>query len=274
MLNKKDALGDRMKEYEMAEAGRKAMVGIPLVVRLDGKGFHNYTKGLKRPYDERLTECMIETTKMLVQDFHALTGYCQSDEISLLFYAEYDSKDFPGNYTFDGRFQKLTSVLAGTASAFFARLSMEKIPENNKRLPVFDCRAWQVPNKAEAANAFYWREMDATKNAISMAAHAYFSHKRLQGMSGSEKQELLFQEKGINFDKYPAFFKRGTYVKRTVITTELSEEKWLAIPEKNRPIHRTVQRTVIKEMDWPAAKHLENYQDMLFLRNQTPILKK
>ena len=273
MSDKKDALGDRMKDYEMVEAGRKAMVGIPLLVRLDGKGFHNYTRGLKRPYDARLTQCMIDTTKMLVQDFHALTGYCQSDEISLLFNAEYDSPDYPGCYTFDGRYQKLTSVLAGKASAYFARRSMELIPENNDRLPVFDCRVWQVPNKNEAANAFYWREMDATKNAISMAAHAYFSHKSVQGLNGAEKQEKLFAEKGINFNDYPAFFKRGTYVKRKVVLTELEESKWLAIPEKNRPVDRVVSRTVISQMDWPAAKHIANYVDLMFKRDIEPVLK-
>lgn len=273
MSNLKDALGDRMKAYEMAEAGRKAMVGIPLLVRLDGHGFHKYTKGLQRPYDERLSRCMIETTQMLVKETQALVGYTQSDEISLLYFADYNSPNFPPSYIYDGRFQKMTSLLAGKASSYFSRKAMEYLPEKNHMYPEFDCRAWQVPNRAEAANVFYWREQDATKNAISMAAHAYFSHKRLQNMSGAEKQEMLFSEKGINFNDYPVFFKRGTYVKRKTVKTHLSDEKWLAIPEKQRPESRDVFRTVLDEMDWPAAKHLANYADLLFDRDAEPKLK-
>jgi tRNA(His) 5'-end guanylyltransferase len=138
---------------------------------------------------------MVDTMKYLVDKFHVVIGYVQSDEITLL----WDVQSWEdGEYMFSGKFQKLTSVLAATASAYFARRSMELLPEKNDELPTFDCRVWQVPNRQEAANAFYWRELDATKNAISMAAHAYFSHKILQGMSGSEKQELLWSCKEAN----------------------------------------------------------------------------
>jgi tRNA(His) 5'-end guanylyltransferase len=59
-----------------------------------------------------------------------------------------------------------------------------------------------------------WRQQDATRNSISMAASEYFSHKSLEGVSSNDKQERLFQEKGINWNDYPVKFKRGTVIKK------------------------------------------------------------
>lgn len=264
MAKESDTLGDLMKSYEMSMAGVKVMKGIPLLARLDGRSFHSFTKGLPRPYDERLSTCMIETTKYLVEETHANVGYTQSDEISLAWFIPADST---ADYMFDGRVQKLTSILAGLASAKFLRLVIEKIPEKADKIPVFDCRVWQVPTIDLAAQAFLWRELDATKNSISMAAHAYFSHKSLQGLNGSEKQERLWTEKGINWNDYPTFFKRGTYVQRKTFERELTEAERMAISEKHRPEPgQKFTRSSIVELELPPAKRVANYADVLFFK--------
>src|SRR4029079_6986806 len=103
-------LGDRVKKYRQAEASRRAMRGTPLLARLDGRAFHTFTRDLRRPYDEGMSRCMIETTRTLVREANALVGYTQSDEITL---AWYEPSQSPSDYEFDGRFQKLASVLAG-----------------------------------------------------------------------------------------------------------------------------------------------------------------
>jgi tRNA(His) 5'-end guanylyltransferase len=82
-----DSLGDRMKAYEQAEAGRMFMPMLPVCVRVDGKAFHSWTRNLDRPYDKRLSDCMIETTEYLVDKTNARIGYTQSDEISLVLYS-------------------------------------------------------------------------------------------------------------------------------------------------------------------------------------------
>ena len=264
MAKESDTLGDLMKSYEMSMAGVKVMKGIPLLARLDGRSFHSFTKGLPRPYDERLSTCMIETTKYLVEETHANVGYTQSDEISLAWFIPADSA---ADYMFVGRVQKLTSILAGLASAKFLRLVIEKIPEKADKIPVFDCRVWQVPTIDLAAQAFLWRELDATKNSISMAAHAYFSHKSLQGLNGSEKQERLWTEKGINWNDYPTFFKRGTYVQRKTFERELTEAERMAISEKHRPEPgQKFTRSSIVELELPPAKRVANYADVLFFK--------
>ena len=215
-----DDLGNRMKLYEGIEANRILIPQLPVVVRLDGKAFHSFTKGLKRPYDERFSNLMIETTEHLVDKTNARIGYCQSDEISLVLYLD----DFNSEPIFGGRICKLTSIISSMCTAWFNSRIRAYIPEKENLLAYFDCRVWNVPNLTEAANVLVWRELDATKNAISMAAQSMFSHKQLQNKNGSQMQEMM-HEKGVNFNNYPAFFKRGTYVRRVTKKIPFSAEE-------------------------------------------------
>ena len=257
----KTSLGDRMKAYEAPSTTRKAFKGQPLVVRLDGKSFHTWTKGLKRPYDRRLSYLMVHVTKELVDRFQARVGYTQSDEITLVWYVQpHETAEYP----FDGRFQKLESLTAAYATAVFNEakaLEFTGEPQGEK-LALFDSRAFVVPTIKEAYHAVLWRQQDATKNAISMAAHTYFSHKSLQGVHGAEMQERLFTEKGINFNDYPAFFKRGTFVKRHKVLKQLTAEELARIPEAHRPTE-PVERTVISAFDCWLSKE-EDPVNILF----------
>lgn len=258
-----DELGDRMKEYEEAGAGKKLMKLLPVLARIDGRAFSSFTEGLDRPYDPVMSQMMVDTTKHLVKETNALMGYCQSDEISLLLYS-----DKPGTQIyFDGRHSKITSQLAAQASVFFFSLTQERLdPCYSAKTPTFDCRVWNVPNKSEAANCFLWRELDATRNSISMAAHHYFDQPELHGVSCSEMQEMLFS-KGINWNDYPAFFKRGTYVRREVVNARFSAEELDKLP----PLHNArknpdllVERSVVEAMAMPPFNRVINREGVLF----------
>lgn len=259
-----DALGDRIKGYEMAEAGRRLMTDrIPVIARLDGKGFSAFTRGLARPYDLRLSELMVEVTTHLVDVTAASVGYTQSDEITLGWYAT----DPKTQIWFDGRAQKMCSVLAATASVFFGRRLGAFLPEKADQMPVFDCRAWNVPNLDEGANAFLWREQDATKNSISMAARAHYSHKQLFEKSGPEMQEMLFQ-KGVNWNDFPVFFKRGTYVRRRTVRRKMTAEDLETLP----PLHDArknpdleFERTEIARLELSKLSSVPNRAEVLFL---------
>lgn len=252
------ALGDRQKAFEGREAGRKLMPGLPVIVRLDGRSFHTFTRGLARPYDARLSRAMIETTKYLVDETHASIGYCQSDEISLMF----PNTDAAVPMMFDGRAQKLTSVLAAIATAKFNQQMVANIPEKAHLLPVFDARAWAVSNLDIAAEHFVWRETDATRNSLTMAAHAVYSHKELHKAGFARKHEML-HAKGINWNDYPAFFKRGTFVRREAVLKELSPTELARIPVKHRPIG-PVLRSILKELDMPPITRVANLHGVLF----------
>jgi len=162
-------LGDLCKLFEEFESKRRTIPGLPVMARLDGKAFHTFTRGLKRPYDPRLSNLMVDTTKYLIEETQAKIGYTQSDEISLFWY----EPDIRSQTYFDGRIQKLCSVLAATASAKFTKELPYRIPEKDSVIVRFDCRVWQVPSLEEVIMNFVWREDDATKNSISMAAEHY-----------------------------------------------------------------------------------------------------
>jgi len=252
-------LGDRCKLYEDIEAKRKAMPGLPLMARLDGKAFHTFTKGLPRPYDPRLSELMIDTTKYLVEKTQAKIGYTQSDEISLFWY----EPDITSEIYFDGRWQKLCSVLSGMASAKFTKELAQRIPERSESVVCFDCRVWQVPSISEVIMTYVWREDDATKNSISMAAEEYYSTKELMNKHSKDKQEMLWQ-KGINWNDYPVFFKRGTYVKRFTEERVLTKAELERIPLNHRPDEDAVfTRSSVKVLDMPPIRRVMNLKEVL-----------
>lgn len=224
----KDGLGDRMKLYEGAEAGRRLMPLLPALARIDGRSFHSFTRGMDRPFDSTFSACMVDTTAALVRDTGACMGYTQSDEITLAWH----SRTTQSQIWFDGRVAKMTSQLAAQATLIFYRLVLERMPQFADRLPTFDARVWNVPNQAEGANVFLWREWDATKNSLSMAASAYYSHTALMGKSSQQKHEML-HAKGVNWNDYPALFKRGAYVQRRTVVAPFSADDLDRLPHKH-----------------------------------------
>jgi tRNA(His) guanylyltransferase len=259
-----DDLGDRMKMYENREASERFMPLLPVYARIDGRGFSKFTRGLKMPYDEDFRRAMIDTTKFLVEKTQARLGYTQSDEISLCWLADPEG----GSVFFDARKQKMVSQLAALASVRFARALSESsnplLREKASLDPTFDARAYSLPNKMECANAFVWRENDATKNALSMAVRTLYSHKQVEGKGRAEQHEMLF-EKGINFNDYPDAFKRGVYVRREVVARPLTQEEIERIPEDRRPpAGQLVQRSRIMEVDMPIMARVSNKVDVIF----------
>lgn len=234
-----DDLGDRMKD---AEFRSRSYLGTRsyVVIRLDGKAFHTYTRGLERPFDAELAADMDETAKHLCDNIQgARCAYIQSDEISILV------SDVGNNGTqsfFKNQIQKIVSVTASMAAAKFNQLRMLRTFENsdyntlaNQRLAYFDARVMCFADPVEAHNCLVWRQQDATKNSISMAAQSMFSHKALHGKSGNEMQEMMFQ-KGTNWNDYPVRFKRGGFVKRETYKVDVKTENknipdWVVIPE-------------------------------------------
>ena len=255
-----DSLGDRIKDYEARECERKFMPLLPVYARIDGRCFSAFTRGMDRPWDERMTACMVATARRLVDETHARAAYTQSDEISLLWFSD----DPQTAMLFGGKAFKLTSVLASLATSIFISEAAPIWPERFAKKPVsFDCRAFQLPTRDEAANAFLWRELDATKNAISMAARAHFSHAKLQDKNGAEMQEMLFQEAGVNFNDYPARFKRGTFILRRTMLKALDAEVLARIPEQHRPAG-PIERQVTMVADMPKFSTIKNRVEVLF----------
>lgn len=265
-----DALGDRMKMFEGLEAQRKFMPGVPIIARLDGRGFSRFTKGLNRPYDERMSRCMMETAKRLLENTGAVLAYTQSDEITLVF-----STFSGGEIFFDGRISKMLSQLGALGTLYFYQSVLKSdMAEFAVREPSFDARVWTVPTLDEAANAVLWRELDATKNSISMAAHSYYSHSYLQGKSSRDKLALL-EDKGIIWGNYPSFFKRGSYFVKERRVSTFTLEELASLPEKHnarKDPSVTFERIVLVQKEFPPLTKVENVMGMLFYGHE-PVMK-
>lgn len=199
----KDPLGDRMKRQYESRTQTLLPRRTHTIIRLDGKAFHTYTRGLDRPYDKQLMDDMAETTRYLCQEIQSCqVGYTQSDEISLLLT---DFATIKTEAWFDGNVQKMVSIVASLATAKFNELRPGK-------LALFDARVFTIPDPVEVVNSFVWRQKDATRNSIAMLAQTHFSQKELHGVGTKEMQEKLWAERGINWSHEDPRFKRGTIV--------------------------------------------------------------
>ena len=258
----KDDIGDRMKIYEGAEAGRRLMPLLPTLARIDGRAFHSFTRGMERPFDATFSSCMLDTTTALVRDTGACMGYTQSDEITLAWH----SSTIKRQIFFDGRVAKMTSQLAAQATLIFYRLVLERMPGYADRLPTFDARVWVVPNRAEGANVFLWREMDATKNSLSMAASRYYKHTALEGKNSQQKHDML-HIKGVNWNDYSSLFKRGAYVQRRIEAIPFSTTEIDRLPPQHEA--RTnpgliVERSMCHALDMPPLGTVTNREAVIF----------
>lgn len=257
-----ETLGDWCKWLEKNFSNEVMIPTLPVIIRLDGNNFHNWTKGLDRPFDTRLNELMVETTKFIVKESNAVVGYTQSDEITLVLY----SRDRKSSIYNDGKKQKILSKLTAKCVNFFNEKRKDLLPDHNKTA-VFDCRVYQTPTLNDACSQLLWRENDATKNSISMLAQSLFSHKELQNLTGSEMQDKMFVERGINWNDLDVRLKRGTYVKRIKTSKPFSSEELKTLPPKHKAHTNpdlVVERSIITTIEYPVFSRITNKVDVIF----------
>lgn len=242
---------------------------LPVIIRLDGNNFKNWTKGLNRPFDEGLANLMIDTTKFLVKETNAIIGYTQSDEITLILYSD-DRKIAIYN---DGKKQKILSKLPGKGVSFFNDKRKKYLPKHDK-VAIFDCRIYQTPTLNDATLQLLWRENDATKNSISSLARAYFSDEEVKYLNGNQKQDKLMLEKGVNWNDLETKYKRGTYIKNVKTSKPFTTDELASLP----PMHHahknpnlTMERRVLSVVELPIFTKIKNKTGVVFF-DEDPIV--
>ena len=228
----KTTLGDRMKNNYENITRYYLTRRMPVIIRVDGRSFHTFTKGFKKPFDDVLVKTMQDTMKYLCENVQGcVLGYTQSDEISLVLtdYAELTTDAWFGN-----NLQKMCSVSASMATLTFNKAfndNIVKYIDNNldadcgitkdlteytkilinarNKGAMFDSRVFTIP-KEEVCNALIWRQQDATRNSIQSVGQANFSKKELHGKSCNDIQDMLMLQKGINWNDYSTTLKRGS----------------------------------------------------------------
>lgn len=246
---KKDSIGDRMKNNYENRSKTFLIRRTPVIIRIDGKAFHTFTKGMNKPFDKLLMETMQETTKYLCENIQGCKiGYTQSDEITLLL-TDYDT--LTTDAWFDYNVQKMCSVSASMATLAFNQIygklvdkkysipisidfmptekqdkykNKYKLYHNKKNKALFDSRCFTIP-KEEVANCFIWRQQDATRNSIQMVGQAYFSQNELNCKNTSDIQDMLMEKYKVNWNDFSPSEKRGTAIIKT--NNETERNKWI-----------------------------------------------
>lgn len=245
-----DSIGDRMKRYEAA-----TRVTLPprtyTIIRIDGKAFHTFTRGMERPYSKPLMDAMdTAAIHLCKQAMGCRLAYGQSDEYSFLL------TDFERHETepwFGGGIQKIASVSASIFTAHFNRVF------GGDRMAVFDSRVFSIPSLEEVENYLIWRQQDATRNSIQMLSSCHFSHKELMHKNTSVQQEML-HSKGINWNDCAVAFKRGRVIrkdhrsrevewthKKTNVTTRQNVQESFWSPDLDIPVF-TRDRDYLRSM--------------------------
>jgi len=249
----RDDLGKRMKEFYEQVPKTRLVRRMPVAIRIDGKAFHTFTRGFKKPFDEVLMKSMQETMQYLCKNIQGVKlGYTQSDEITLIL-TDYDT--LTTSAWFDYEVQKMCSISASMATMAFNKAfsnnatqhminCVTDFPYNDVLIKardkgaMFDARVFNIP-KEEVTNLVYWRQLDATRNSIQMVGQAYFSHKELQNKTCNMIQDMLHEQKGINWNDYEVDKKRGSCCIKT-------EEGWII--DKNIPIFKGEGRNYIDRL--------------------------
>jgi len=225
-----DALGMRMKENYENISKTKLLRRTPVAIRIDGKAFHTFTRGFKKPFDDILIQSMEETMLYLCMNIQGcVLGYHQSDEITLILT---DYKKLNSDAWFDYEVQKLCSIAASMVTMKFNQFftqavydfSIEKATWGEKESKeytasivraatngaMFDARCFNIPRE-EVTNLVYWRQLDAMRNSVQMVGQANFSHKQLDKKNQEAIKKMLKDEKGIDWERdFATCYKRGT----------------------------------------------------------------
>lgn len=233
----KDSLGDRMKQYE--DISRIYLTRrMPLIIRIDGKAFHTYTRGFDRPFDHVLQGAMHSTARYLAKFIEGCKlAYTQSDEISLLL-TDYDSIETQP--WFGKNLQKLVSISASMATMAFNRAFTNMVIDNefdhssvcdaherSAGFAMFDARAFVLP-KEEVCNYFIWRQQDAIRNSIQMVGQKYFSSNELHKKNQTEIQQMLMEKHGVDWSAYPASDRFGVCITRESYDVDgVERHKWI-----------------------------------------------
>ncbi len=238
---KRDDLGNRMKTFYEGIPKTRLMRRTPVVIRIDGKAFHTFTRGFKIPFDDVLIKTMQETAMYLCENIQGCSlAYTQSDEISLLLI---DYQRFKTSAWFDYEIQKMCSISASMATMAFNRIFSETVSDlkvdDTKPMDryfesvysgaMFDARVFNIPRE-EVCNYFYWRQLDAFRNSIQMVGQANFSHKELQNKSCNDIQAMLMTQKGINWNDFSTYQKRGSCVVKEDYFQSCEEGKFIKFP--------------------------------------------
>nr|CAG4641087.1 EOG090X0AR4 [Eulimnadia texana] len=239
------------------ETDDRCLLNTWIVVRIDGKGFHKFSAEHEfvKPNDERALQLMVRAARTVVDDFKEIViAYGQSDEFSFVFRKDAEA--------YNRRASKLqTYVCSLFTSAYLFHWSSYFPTSRPKYPPAFDGRVVLYPTNKNLRDYLSWRQADCHINNLYNTIFWALVQKggltpreaqeRLRGTTSGNKNEILFSEFGINYNKEPEMFRKGTVIVREKISTQMESGE-----VKEETVITETHQDIIGEKYWRERRYL------------------
>ncbi|KAI6647319.1 tRNAHis Guanylyltransferase [Oopsacas minuta] len=205
----------RFEYVKKFEQDDRCLLGCWIVVRIDGRSFHKFTSEhlFAKPNDLSALKLMDVAACSVMEEFRDIIfAYGQSDEYSFIF----DRK----MSLFNRRSSKILTNLVSLFTSSYTYNWRIHFPNTElKYPPAFDGRVVLYPNTIVLKDYLSWRQADCHINNLYNTAFWEIvksgkSHveaaARLKDTFSSGKNEILFSEFGINYNKIEPRYRKGS----------------------------------------------------------------
>jgi len=193
-----------------------------IVLRIDGHSFHRFSgeHEFTKPNDVRALRLMDEAAKSVMETFTDITlAFGESDEFSFLFKKS-------ANVCNRRHAKILTTVVSQFTSSYVFNWAKHFPGVNLKYPPSFDGRIVLYPSEKVVRDYFSWRQADTHINNLYNTAFWALvqegkqtttqAHEALSGTNSAQKNQLLFERFGINYNDVPQRMRKGSVVVREI----------------------------------------------------------
>lgn len=161
---------------------------MPVIIRVAGRAFHNFTSRCEKPFDGDFIFTMKEAAEFTANEIQCCKmAFVQSDEVSFLL-TDYDNLQTES--WFDSNIAKICSISASIMTAAFNSWYWGDHKPDMDECGIFDSRAFNIPRE-EVSNYFLWRAKDWQRNSVLMYAQSFFSHTQMQNKKQADLHEML-----------------------------------------------------------------------------------
>eukprot|EP00325_Prymnesiales_sp_UTEX-LB-985_P006977 CAMPEP_0174710474 /NCGR_PEP_ID=MMETSP1094-20130205/12100_1 /TAXON_ID=156173 /ORGANISM="Chrysochromulina brevifilum, Strain UTEX LB 985" /LENGTH=352 /DNA_ID=CAMNT_0015909287 /DNA_START=17 /DNA_END=1075 /DNA_ORIENTATION=- len=225
------ALGDLVAARERSTSG--SVEGSRWIsLRLDGCGFSKAVRLMRKNgvlegqgHSMTFAEAMVSSLRLLMEHFHGVLGYTQSDEMVLFIRPASIVRGAQQAHARNGRVTKITTLAASLATAHFVMVLSGRCLTSGlgldglaQVLPHFDCRMGSYASWEEARSLLLWRAYDCSVNGVSDAVyHIKGSGKAVQGLGQREKVTWLWEHSHLPLPRHQAYGTLLVKVRRTVV---------------------------------------------------------
>uniref|UniRef100_A0A6U1IC41 tRNA(His) guanylyltransferase n=2 Tax=Tetraselmis chuii TaxID=63592 RepID=A0A6U1IC41_9CHLO len=251
----------RFEYVKSFELGDSLLPGCWIVIRLDGRGFTKFSSahGFEKPNDERALNLMNACAMAVMEEFGDIRiAYGESDEYSFAFHKTCT--------LYGRRASKLVSLVTSCFTANYALLwpkYFEDVPLQST--PMFDGRAVCYPNDDTLRDYFSWRQADTHVNnqyntcfwaLVKDGLSTTEAQRTLKGTQTKEKNEMLFERFGVNYNNLPEMFKKGSIVIRIQVEKPVKTLDDGSVVTRRKRVTSVLHEDLIAAAFWHKYPHI------------------